>query len=247
MAILKKNILSITSISDTHGFPPERFFSDYNSFSGDILVHAGDISTRTTVKDAIDFAKDWSHVAKNYHVFLVGLGNHDQCFDSNDAVFYEIVSEMRKIIPNIVIVGSGVFLYCGIRFGFMPYIPTYKDYSFTASEEVISKKLNEIGHCDILITHIPSKGILDSYTKDGVFFMDGSISVRNYVDNHNPIIHICGHVHSARGITSRAHCLSVNAAMANYIDKNNTLLEQTVFLNKKTMSAFYDNIKEEAG
>lgn len=93
----KKNILSITSISDTHGFPPEHFFSDHNSFSGDILVHAGDISTRTTV------------------------------------------------------------------------------------------------------------------------------------NNHNPVIHICGHVHSARGITSRAHCLSVNAAMANYIDKNNTLLEQTVF------------------
>ena len=51
-------------ISDLHGMKPEETFVDYEQAHGDVLICCGDITSRGSIGEAVDWAKDWACVAK---------------------------------------------------------------------------------------------------------------------------------------------------------------------------------------
>ena len=58
----------------------------------DIL--ASRFPNRGSIGEAVDWAKNWACVAKNFKRTLMIPGNHDECFDSSPERFEALVSMM---------------------------------------------------------------------------------------------------------------------------------------------------------
>jgi Icc-related predicted phosphoesterase len=62
----------------------------------------------------------------------------------------------------------------------------------------------------ILVVHPPPRGILD---KVGSRFCAGSSGLRQLIENHPPLMVLCGHIHEQAGYQYLNHTLVVNCAM----------------------------------
>ena len=82
--------MQITTISDTHGK-----HAQLNLSSGDVLLHAGDISSRGNRTEIEDFL-NWFKV-QNYKYKVFIAGNHDFFFERNSP------TEIAALIPDNVI------------------------------------------------------------------------------------------------------------------------------------------------
>lgn len=54
---------------------------------------------------------------------------------------------------------------------------------------------------DVLVTHTPAHGILDRYGGERL----GSKALLAAIDLNPPKVHVCGHIHEGRGVSTRAH------------------------------------------
>ncbi len=83
---------------------------------------------------------------------------------------------------------------------------------FTYSEENILLLLEPVARdSDVLITHTPPMGILDS-TMFG--HRGGSESIRKVVDTVRPALHVFGHIHESGGVERHENTVFVNAGAA---------------------------------
>jgi Icc-related predicted phosphoesterase len=97
----------------------------------------------------------------------------------------------------------------GIKFYGTPWIPTNhlgKAFSFLRDATEIAKThwSNIPDDTDVLITHGPAYNRLDKITKpvrhNQTTLNLGDKSLRERVEEVNPQLHICGHIHSSQGI-----------------------------------------------
>lgn len=196
-------------ISDTHG--------QHNNLKlpiGDVLIHAGDISKHGKEKEIIDFLNWFSQCDFKYKIFIAG--NHDFFFEeAND---YDI----KRIIPGNVIYlcNSGITIE-NIKIWGSPITPWFYDWAFNSHRgEAISKHWQLIpSDTDILITHGPIFGKLDK-TKHGENV--GCQDLSRTIQEVNPKIHVCGHIHEGYGGVSTSMTKFFNASVLdeNYKLKN---------------------------
>ena len=200
-------------ISDLHGMKPEETFVDYEQAHGDVLICCGDITNRGSIGEAVDWAKDWACVAKNFKRTLMIPGNHDECFDTTPERFEALVSMMQTAMPNLEVFLGGRTHVGNLKIGFNPWVLIYGSYPFMTAEEGIRRKLERMGRVDILVTHGPSYYVLDQ-PRIGVHA--GSHAQLRYVETHQPLVHTFGHIHESAGIAKYGNTLCINAGMENY-------------------------------
>ncbi len=184
--------MKITCISDTHNqhlhIPPDWLEG------GDVLVHAGDVSSRGTFREVEEFLA-WFNEQPYTHKIMIA-GNHDFWFEkvSNFAV-NEILAEKY---PNITYLRDSGVEIDGVKFWGSPVQPWFYDWAFNKVGTEICVHWDMIPlDTDVLITHGPMKGILDM-TLRGVstgcpYLLEKSAEMTNLK------LFVCGHIHEAYG------------------------------------------------
>lgn len=90
--------------------------------------------------------------------------------------------------------------------------PTPFNTIFEIREDVMSGWLEPLRTDNaILVTHAPAYGFLDRNYKGS---HSGSKSIRRIVDSWNPILHLSGHMHEARGVDLNGETVCVNPGPA---------------------------------
>ncbi len=193
--------MKLVLISDTHNkhhqldLPP-----------GDILIHAGDVSSRGSEREVLDFINWFSKLDYKYKIFIAG--NHDWLFEKAPSL-------AKELIPNntIYLNDAGVEVE-GIKIWGSPVSPWFFDWAFNRQRGAeIQKHWDRIPKdTDILITHGPAYGMLDK-TSTGALV--GCQDLLETIQKLKIKLHICGHIHEAYGIEKDEETTYINASVVN--------------------------------
>jgi Icc-related predicted phosphoesterase len=184
--------MKIVAISDTHNHQKRIKLPE-----GDIIIHAGDATSRGYKHEVIEFLKWYGSLDYQENIFIPG--NHDFLFQDNPDLCKELCNQYNVTLLN----DSGLDLN-GIKIWGSPITPWFHNWAFNRFRgENIQKHWNMIpSDTDILVTHGPVYGILDELER-----ADGS-KTGNHVGCEQllqkileikPKIHISGHIHCGYG------------------------------------------------
>ncbi len=192
--------MKIIAISDTHGYHDQLSLPP-----GDVLIHAGDVSSRGSESEVKEFLHWFSKQHFKYKIFIAG--NHDFFFERANA------ERIKSIIPEGVIYlnDSGITID-GINIWGSPITPWFFDWAFNRHRGAdIKKHWDRIPYeTDILITHGPIHGVLDM-TVNGR--QVGCEVLKDAINIIKPKVHICGHIHEAYGQSTLQDTLFINASV----------------------------------
>lgn len=184
--------MKITFISDTHNKHEYLTSKAYNNIlgSGDVLVHAGDISMGGKAHEIKSFLDWFSNTQYSHKIFIAG--NHDWAFELVDDISPEYKEKGVHYLFD-----SGVEID-GVKFYGSPWQPEFYDWAFNLPRgEKLAEKWSMIpGNTDVLITHGPAHGMLD-WVPNGQRV--GCEDLFHRIMEVQPKIHVCGHIHCAYG------------------------------------------------
>jgi Icc-related predicted phosphoesterase len=155
------------------------------SAEADVIVGAGDFATRG------EGASETLEILRTVQVPMVLVyGNHDR------------PDELRTFCRNwesgYLLHGDRVELQGVTFFGVGGEIPASNDLPWNAAltEDEASGILRNCPRNVVLITHTPPYGCADRH-RDGTH--RGSRAIRKAIDEQEPLLNLCGHIHSAWG------------------------------------------------
>jgi Icc-related predicted phosphoesterase len=200
--------MRIVAISDTHTKEREALIPD-----GDVIVHAGDFTYRGRKDEVVDFL-DWFLDLPHKHKVLIA-GNHDVTLDpyirgSRQSFFEEnddshwihryFFDRIRKSKNVHYLDNSGVTIE-GLNFWGSAATPKFGygwafNYDRGPAIDAIWEKIPE--NTDILITHGPPFGVLDS-VKYGSTIGVGCSNLSGRISERNIKAHFFGHIHESYG------------------------------------------------
>lgn len=193
--------MKVVAISDTH-----MRHRDINLPEGDILIHAGDVSSKGTKDQIVDFLSWFANQAHQHKIFIAG--NHDFMFERRGR-------EIREYIPdNIIYLQNSGTEINGIKFWGSPVQPEFYDWAFNVERGDKIKRYWDLipVDTDVLITHGPPFGILDSsITRKS----QGCEELLIAVEKINPKYHIFGHIHEGYGTCTNGITSFINASVLN--------------------------------
>ena len=202
----------ITLISDTHG-KHNQITQDLPG--GDLLLHAGDISSMGYQHEVQQFCK-WFNNVDNYDHKIFIAGNHDWGFQNNVEKIMEIVNSYKTvnyIQDETISVGDDKM----INIYGSPWQPEFYNWAFNLPKNGVelAAKWDAIpDNTDILITHGPAFGVLD--TVAGKMWDNlGCQLLTNKIKSIKPKIHVCGHIHSGYGYYFDGDTHFINASVLN--------------------------------
>ena len=193
--------MRFVALSDTHGN------HNFDLPPGDVLLHAGDVSSRG-LKSEIQRFLDWfSSLDYTYKIFIAG--NHDFFFEEAPK------EEIEAMIPDnlIYLNDSGVEIE-GIKIWGSPIQPWFHDWAFNRKRgPEIQKHWDLIpADSDIVITHGPAFGIHDRLISG---MPVGCEDLLPTLQRIAPKVHLCGHIHEAYGERQVGETLFLNASILN--------------------------------
>lgn len=168
--------MRLECISDLHGFYPDLQ-------GADILIVCGDLTECDKPEQHLEFMEWLVSLSDQYQHIIYIAGNHDSYYvDVEPFELYNI----HYLCDSCVVIDD--FKFWGI-----PWTPVYHNWHFmkdNAGMEDVCAKIPE--DVDVLITHGPSYGILDTnFEKRSC----GSPALRNHVERVEPLVHVFGHIH----------------------------------------------------
>jgi Icc-related predicted phosphoesterase len=173
---------------------------------GDIVIHAGDISTLGKQEEVQSFLDWFGALPHPYKVFIGG--NHDFYLEKEPELF-------ELMVPSTCIyLNDSMVEIEGIKIWGSPVTPFYHNWAFNRYPgndickhwKVIPEDIN------ILITHGPPAGILD-ITVRGIGVGDEDLKKKlTYI---KPKYHIFGHIHEQYGQVEQEGTTYINAS---YLD-----------------------------
>ena len=202
--------MKITLISDTHN--KHKLITD-DLPGGDLLIHAGDISSMCYEHEIREFCK-WYNSLDNYTNKVFIAGNHDWGFQINTEKVKEILDFYGNITylqDNEVLVGEKLVSVYG-----SPWQPEFYNWAFNLprkGDELKEKWDNIPSNTDILITHGPAYGYVDKVI--GTVENLGCELLTERIKQIKPKIHVCGHIHSGYGYTFDGDTHYINASVLN--------------------------------
>jgi Icc-related predicted phosphoesterase len=205
----------ITFISDTHtkheklnGFLP----------GGDILIHAGDLTSRGYKTEIENFAK-WYDALHQYDHKLFIAGNHDFGFQDYPEEMKGILTGYKNIEylqDDLIMLGEGEVEYIDmVKIWGTPWQPEFFNWAFNLPRgEALKEKWDLIpANTDILITHGPPFGKLDYVKYDNLNV--GCEELMKKVEEIKPKICVFGHIHEGYGYVFDGNTHYINAAVLN--------------------------------
>jgi Icc-related predicted phosphoesterase len=191
--------LRIVLISDTHGKHEE-----LGTLSGDVLIHCGDFCD--------GFENDGAHIAAIDAWFLRQDFERIICIGGNhDFVAQERHAKGIPVFENAIFLQDQEYVFGGMTFYGAPWLPDLSGWAYYLPDAERKDKWNLIPHyADILITHTPPFGILDSPRAGGKI---GCPYLRAVVAEIAPKLHCFGHVHASAGRWFDKQTTFVNASV----------------------------------
>lgn len=224
----------ITFISDTHS-KHKQITKDLPG--GDILLHAGDMSTMGYNREIEDFLK-WFADINNYETKIFIAGNHDWGFQNNPEWCKEQINtykgKLDYLQDDLLIVGEEY--ETGVKIYGSPWQPEFFNWAFNLKRkgEELAEKWEQIPvNTDILITHGPAWGYVDKVI--GRYENLGCELLSQRIKTIKPKIHLCGHIHSGYGHVFDGTTHYINASVLN---------ERYIYTNKP-LTADWDPITNE--
>ncbi|KKN31472.1 hypothetical protein LCGC14_0823450 [marine sediment metagenome] len=177
----------IVCISDTHGE-----FRGLVVPDGDILVHAGDITTYGQPAELVDFNLWLTGLPHQDKVVIAG--NHDAALANQPAEFGRRVLTAAHYLQDSEVQVQDVRIYGS------PWTPEFMNWHFMMPRdgwELRAKWAKIPEELDILLTHGPPANKLDysKFQKTGV----GCHLLREAVERARPRYHVFGHLHESYG------------------------------------------------
>jgi Icc-related predicted phosphoesterase len=224
----------IHAISDTHGK-----HKHFTLPGGDLLLFAGDCTASGSVQQASLFV-EWLQQQPYTHKVMVA-GNHDWCFEQDP-------KGMRRECENFgihLLNDSGVTIE-GIKIWGSPISPWFYDWAFNRHRgPEIQKHWDLIPmNTEILITHGPCNGVLDrTRSRQYAGCKDLNLAMRKTSIK----LHVCGHIHEAKGYTVVQERLYVNASAldANYLPTRNVPIQINLTNGKYSISKTSRNLRHD--
>lgn len=188
--------MRLVCISDTHSR-----HQDLDLPAGDVLVHAGDLTTRGTEKE-IRAVDAWLGTLAFRHKVIIA-GNHDFGFERDPAA--------RSWIQHATYLQDEGVEIEGVRFWGSPWQPRFFDWAFNLDRGAPLRHIWDAipADTDVLITHGPPHGILDR-TAHGEDV--GCEELRRAVERVAPRLHVFGHIHESHGTFEGGPTRFVNAS-----------------------------------
>jgi len=201
----------VTFISDTH--------NKHNQVTsslpgGDLLIHAGDISSMGYKHEIQQFCK-WFDSLDNYTVKTFIAGNQDFGFEKEPEMAKEIVGSYKWInYLQDSFLGYGVDTENYVKIYGSPWQPEFHNWAFNLPKNglELEQKWDDIPEdTDILVTHGPAFGYLDTIM--GQYDNLGCELLTKRIKTIKPKIHICGHIHSGYGYVFDGDTHFINASV----------------------------------
>jgi Icc-related predicted phosphoesterase len=203
--------MKITFISDTHS-KHHQITKDLPG--GDLLIHAGDISTMGYRNEIDNFCR-WFDSLDGYKNKVFIAGNHDWGFQNNPKESMEILKLYKwfeYLQDDLFMVGKNyddmVKIYGS------PWQPEFYNWAFNLPRmgEELKHKWDMIPmNTDILVTHGPAWGYVDKIV--GQTTNLGCELLTDRIKVVKPKIHVCGHIHSAYGYVFDGDTHFINASV----------------------------------
>ena len=193
--------MKVVCISDTHerdlGIIPD----------GDVLIHSGDFSIGRDTLLSLELLNEEFRKLPHKHKILVA-GNHDWCLENNYKEAVQIFTE------GIVLINEGIEID-GVKFYGTPDQPIFYNWAFNRTTEQLIESYSKIpNNTDVLITHTPPYGILDTILYGGEHV--GSKELLDRVMDIKPKVHVFGHIHESYGVEEVNGVKFINAAIVDH-------------------------------
>ena len=207
-------------IADTH-----KLHRELELPPGDILIHAGDFTFWGKQRSELRDFDDWLG-GLPYPFKVVVPGNH------------EFVLEDRRLRDEItnaeLLINHGIEI-AGVRIWGSPVTPLYGGAFGKSNPQDRKRHWGQITDgIDILITHGPPFGILD--TAPGTALHQGDAELLEAVNRARPRLHVFGHIHGANGTLRTKGTTFVNASLYGEFGelKSPTVVEFDAVRNRET-------------
>lgn len=204
--------MRIVAISDTHGYHRKISVPD-----GDILIHAGDITSRGELSTLVDFNLWLGELPHKYKVCIAG--NHDFLAESDPELWHSTLTNSFYLVDESVEI-EGLVIWGS------PYQPWFHNWAFNLARGAkLQEKWKMIpSNVDILLTHTPPFGVLDEVDGRSV----GCADLRTRLKEISPKLHIFGHIHEGYGEMTAGKTKFVNASICDvgYLPSNKPVLAQ---------------------
>jgi Icc-related predicted phosphoesterase len=200
--------MRVVALSDIHGFLPHIPECDLLVISGDLCpLESHDIAFQARWLDTTFRA--WLQTVPARHIVAVA-GNHDFVFE-----------QMPEMVPDLdwhYLKDQAITIDGLLLFG-SPWQPWFHDWAFNApaqgGELFLAKKfvLAPEG-CQLFICHGPPKGHGDVNDRG---LTCGSQALTERLEQLQPALMVCGHIHEGYGISEIGRTMVVNAS---YVDRH---------------------------
>jgi predicted phosphohydrolase len=192
----------IVCISDTHNKHGQIVVPD-----GDVLIHAGDATMLGTVAEVGAFFNWFGGQPHQHKIFIAG--NHDWLFEKDPALARSMVPPGVHYLEDSGLVIKDLNGQGSVRFWGSPITPEFCGWAFNRNQAEIGMHWDLIPKdTDVLITHGPPVGILDSNMFGG---RCGCWDLRRSVWRVSPKLHVFGHIHESFGEWDEGGVKFVNA------------------------------------
>lgn len=179
-----RKVMRIVCLSDTH------LAHNFRVPPGDMLIHAGDL-TGTGSFQEVKTASEWLAALPFKHKVVIA-GNHDWLFQRDPLFAKQLLLAYDPSIHYLE--DSGVEIE-GLKIWGSPWTPYFFNWAFQLPHQ--HDKWDKIPEgIDILVTHGPSRGILDK-TARGEHV--GDPLLWKAVVRVRPRLHVFGHIHFSAG------------------------------------------------
>jgi len=159
----------------------------------DAVIAAGDFTYRRSVEAAVEALEALAEIAPVY--FVPGNTDPPELARYENAAVKPVHGRTLPLGPYTV-GGAGGSL------------PTPFNDLFRVTEEELGRLLSSLAPTPhILVVHNPPRGILD---KVGGVRPVGSVAVRRYIEEKQPLLSVHGHIHEDRGIDMLGGTIIVN-------------------------------------
>lgn len=194
--------MKIVLISDTHGQ-----HQDLKIPSGDLLIHAGDISKMGYPKQVKKFV-DWFSELPFKHKVFIG-GNHDYMLEREPEKFETYLND------SIIYLNDSQVEIDGLKIWGSPISPWFYDWAFNRKRGKDIRQHWDLipSDTDVLITHGPPKGQLDQTVKGEDV---GCFDLLEKVLEVKPKLHVFGHIHEAYGQHEYEGIQFINASVLDF-------------------------------
>ena len=193
--------MKIVCTSDLHGHLPQLPKCD-------LLLIAGDVCPSWNHDLSYQFAwlhtrfYEWLRDAPARKIILV-WGNHDLIAEQEPG-------QLQRLNQVCTILTDELHVWEGLRIYGLPWQLRFFDWAFNLDEPELSEKYARIPECDIIVSHGPPAYMRVGTTVSGV--EAGSEAFLRRIDQIQPSLVVCGHIHEGAGAWVRYPTVIANVS-----------------------------------